>query len=71
MSEHTRTVVVTLFICDECGAECGTGFRTLRMASGPDMHACSKPCEAAQDEKVMAEVLAVRRAKREQEASSD
>lgn len=31
------------------------------------MHACSKPCEATQDEKITAEVLAARRAKREQE----
>ncbi len=67
MSEHTRTVVETFYLCDECGEECGNGFRTLRMASGPDMHACSKPCEAAQDEKVVAEVLAARRARREQE----
>lgn len=67
MSEHSRTVVVTYFICDECGEECGNGFRTRRVVSGPDMHACSKPCEAAQDEKVIAEVLAARRARREQE----
>lgn len=68
MSRHTRTVVETFYLCDECGEECGNGFRTCTTASGAEVHACSASCQKAQDEKLMVVAMAVRRAKREQEA---
>lgn len=54
MTKHTRTVIKTYFLCDECGEECGYGKRTVVLADKTELHACGHLCARAQDEKLMA-----------------
>lgn len=65
MTKHTRTVIETYFLCDECGQECGDGMRTVARADTTELHSCGYLCAQAQDEKLSAAYLAARSAARE------